>query len=161
MDLEVVFVILLLLCAVGAFLGSLIGKGVAGFWLSFFLGPIGWIIVFLLPRETPSSASTLEPPKITSLDNDEYRIWLVKSYQIQKNETLNQYECEDKLFDSVELALEYAHANHRDLQIEEMKVEMKVRLTSYHLPSINFERKTQLVLFILIFIFFLIFLLML
>ena len=37
---------------VGAFLGSTVNKGFAGFFLGFFLGPIGWIIVFLLPRDT-------------------------------------------------------------------------------------------------------------
>jgi hypothetical protein len=44
---------------VGAFLGSTVNKGFAGFFLGFFLGPIGWIIVFLLPRDTSISSQTL------------------------------------------------------------------------------------------------------
>ena len=38
--------------AVGAILGSIVGKGGAGFFLGAFLGPLGWIIVFLLPRDS-------------------------------------------------------------------------------------------------------------
>ena len=44
---------------IGMFLGGSVNKGAAGFWLGFFLGPIGWIIVFLLPRDTSISSQTL------------------------------------------------------------------------------------------------------
>ena len=56
MELAIGFVLIILIGAIvsgviGAFLGESVNKGTAGFWLGFFLGPIGWIIVFLLPRE--------------------------------------------------------------------------------------------------------------
>ena len=39
---------------IGAFLGDTVNKPGAGFFLGLFLGPIGWIIVFLLPRNDSS-----------------------------------------------------------------------------------------------------------
>ena len=38
--------------AVGLILGMIVNKAAAGFLLGAFLGPIGWIIVFLLPRDS-------------------------------------------------------------------------------------------------------------
>ena len=54
-ELFVWWLIVVILCGlVGIALGSTVGRKVAGFWLGFLLGPIGWIIVFLLPRENDS-----------------------------------------------------------------------------------------------------------
>lgn len=46
--------------AVGSVLGSMVGKGEAGFFLGAFLGPIGWIIVFLLPRDSEGKENDSE-----------------------------------------------------------------------------------------------------
>lgn len=43
-----------------------------------------------------------------TLDNDSYKIYLTKKFQIQKNEALGKFICIDKLFDSVDEALSYA-----------------------------------------------------
>ena len=94
MVLEFIFFMALLCGCVGVYLGSLVDKGFAGFWLGFFLGPIGLIIVFLLPKE-----HKMVP-----------KAWLIDSYGIQKNEILSQYLCLGKLFDSVDLALIFAHS---------------------------------------------------
>ena len=72
---------------VGGLLGSIVKRAGAGTFLGMFLGPIGWIIVFLLPRDnqttsntTPSvtnQTSTRTDPKPTSdLSTDAYKIWL-------------------------------------------------------------------------------------
>tara|TARA_B100000768_G_scaffold176807_1_gene190100 strand:- start:107 stop:586 length:480 start_codon:yes stop_codon:yes gene_type:complete len=148
MDLEFIFFIAFLFGCVGAFLGGFVDKDFAGFWLGCFLGPIGWVIVFLLPRENNSLAPKASPPQPYSLDNDEYKIWLVEAYHIQKNETLNQYVCENKLFDSVDLAVEFAHSAEIQLRQEDMKR----RMTSINLPHVKFLRHVKLSVIILGFI---------
>ena len=109
MVLEFIFFMALLCGCVGVYLGSLVDRGFAGFWLGFFLGPIGLIIVFLLPKEH-KMVPKAPPPEDANLDNDEYKVWLIDSYGIQKNEILSQYLCLGKLFDSVDLALIFAHS---------------------------------------------------
>ena len=148
MDLEFIFFIAFLFGCVGAFLGGFVDKDFAGFWLGCFLGPIGWVIVFLLPRENNSLAPKASPPQPYSLDNDEYKIWLVEAYHIQKNETLNQYVCENKLFDSVDLAVEFAHSAEIQLRQEDMKR----RMTSINLPHVKFLRRVKVSVIILGFI---------
>jgi hypothetical protein len=42
------------------------------------------------------------------LNNDSYKIYLVKKYEIEKNNALEKFICKDRLFDSIIEALEYA-----------------------------------------------------
>ena len=102
---------------VGAFLGSFVEKGWAGFFCGLFLGPIGWIIVFLLPREPENSNSSaqssvqskkVDPPLERDLTNDTYKIWLGNTYEIKRNELFEKYECDGKLFDTLDDVLVYA-----------------------------------------------------
>ena len=110
---------------IGAFLGGSVNKGTAGFWLGLFLGPIGWIIVLLLPRETsnsPQAQTQTQKPKERSssqtkaadegpprdLTSDAYKIWLGKKYEITRNELFDNFECDEKLFESLDDALKYA-----------------------------------------------------
>ena len=99
---------------IGYLIGTSTNKGWAGFWLAFFLGPIGWIIVLLLPRENKITyeqpAPQISRPAYPDLDSDEYKIWLVQAYDIQKNEVLGNYVCQKKLFKTVDLALDFAHS---------------------------------------------------
>jgi len=115
----------LVLGGIGAALGSIVDKGKAGFWLGAFLGPVGWIIVFLLPRETTASSAVSSPttarPVVNSsaetspkrpkmnLESDAYRIWLVDTYKIVKDDTFGQFICQAKLFDTLDEAIGYAH----------------------------------------------------
>lgn len=105
--------------AIGLVLGMIVDKALAGFWLGAFLGPIGWVIVFLLPREseakevTPTQVSPKqnmpEPsPEDTDLNSDPYRLYLGKKYKIQRNDLFQQFECRDKLFESLDTALAFA-----------------------------------------------------
>jgi hypothetical protein len=104
---------------VGAVLGSIVGKGGAGFWLGAFLGPLGWIIVFLLPRDSEDkkdSHSQSAPqmnipaplPEDTDLSSDSYRLYLGKKYDIQRNDLFQQFECKEKLFESLDEAMVFA-----------------------------------------------------
>ena len=51
----------------------------------------------------------------TNLSNDAYKIFLTKKYLIEKNEALGQFILQDKLFSTIDEALEYAN----NLEIEE------------------------------------------
>ena len=85
------------------------------------LGPIGWIIVLLLPRETSNSPQTQTPKERPSsqtkaaeegpprdLTSNKYKIWLGKKYEITRNELFDQFECDGELFESLDDALKYA-----------------------------------------------------
>ena len=102
---------------IGLVLGAIVDKLGAGFFLGLLLGPIGWIIVFLLPRDTQTqvaNAESIPASKPTSsrpeqdLDSDAYKIWLGKQYNIIKNDLFDKYECDGELFRTLNAALEYA-----------------------------------------------------
>lgn len=93
----------------------------AGFLWGFFLGPLGLIIVALLRPEIAESAVSLAHAQSPAeagfrgdpdLSNDSYKIWLTSHYNIQKNEVLGSYVCEDRLFPTVDAALEHARDEH-------------------------------------------------
>jgi hypothetical protein len=117
---------------VGAVLGSIVGKGGAGFWLGAFLGPLGWIIVFLLPRDSedkkdshsqsaPQSNIPAPPPEDTDLSSDSYRLYLGKKYDIQRNDLFQQFECKEKLFESLDEAMVFADELEARERIERKK----------------------------------------
>ena len=114
---EYVFAGSIVCSIIGAILGSVVEKGWAGFFLGLFLGPIGWIIVFLLPRESENSDVSNQPaaqtervvsPLERDLSDDKYKIWLGDTYKIKRNELFEKYECDGKLFDSLDEVLVYA-----------------------------------------------------
>ena len=98
--------------------------GTIGFLLGAFLGPIGCLIVALLSPATAQEAHSLEPvaktpistndpPKNQRLDNAQYRVWLVSSYAIERNEVLGEVICGERSFKTIDEALRFAH----DLEI--------------------------------------------
>ena len=114
---------------VGVLIGNAVNRKTAGFWFGLFLGPIGWIIVLLLPRkesankQTQVVAVTKRPER--NLDNDDYKIWLGKTYNIQKNELFEKFECEEQLFESLEEALIFADEKDRAEEEDEKENEEK------------------------------------
>jgi len=65
------------------------------------------------PDQTPRKF-----PTDRRLDSDEYQLYLVKTYAIEKNNTLEKYVVNGKLFASVDDALRHAHA--LDVAAEEL-----------------------------------------
>ena len=125
--------------AIGLVLGMIVDKAVAGFWLGAFLGPIGWIIVFLLPRDSedkeesvPQSDSQINitppPPEDTDLTSDSYRLYLGKKYDIQRNGLFQQFECKEKLFESLDEAMVFADELEKE---EREKIEADKALPTY------------------------------
>ena len=114
---------------VGLILGTMVEKSTAGFFLGAFLGPIGWIIVFLLPKkENPkrppsTSLTTPQQPPTRDLSADSYKLWLGKTYSISKNDLFEKYECRGRLFDTLDEALTFAdeleHQRSLDVQRQE------------------------------------------
>lgn len=111
--------------AIGLVLGMIVDKALAGFWLGAFLGPIGWIIVFLLPRDSeikedrPTQVSPKQNmPELsledTDISSDSYRLYLGKKYDIQRNDLFQQFECREKLFESLDVALAFADELERE-----------------------------------------------
>ena len=120
---ELIFISCLVSGLVGLILGSQVEKTGQGFLLGFFLGPFGWIIVFLLPRDQERrvvyASQTTEPVKRPSrpdrdLENDSYKVWLGKTYDIKKNELFEKYEFDGNLFESLREALSAADKKDRE-----------------------------------------------
>jgi hypothetical protein len=114
-----VLAILLLASIVNAFIGAALGSTIdrigMGILLGLILGPVGWIILFLMPRDqsvadgSASSGSDFRHNYIsTDLSDDAYKIWLGKTFEITRNDLFEKYECDNTLFDTLEEALEHA-----------------------------------------------------
>ena len=123
---EAVFLFSLLVSAVvfGA-LGTVIAqnKGVsltAGFWWGCLLGPIGLIVVALLNPEPKASISIKTSDRFSAVDgveydtsNDSYRLWLVRKYGIEKNDTLGKFIVGTSVLNDLEEAISLADSLER------------------------------------------------
>jgi len=128
MDTGVLIIAWIVSGVIGLVFGAIVDKLGAGFFLGLLLGPIGWIIVFLLPRDTqtqvanaestPASKPTSSRPE-RDLDSDAYKIWLGKQYNITKNDLFDKYECDEKLFATLDEALIYADEMEIRLELDE------------------------------------------
>lgn len=59
------------------------------------------------------------PPEIRTLENAQYRVWLVNEYGIEKNDVLGEVICGERSFSNVDTALQYAH----DAELRKMPIE--------------------------------------
>lgn len=142
---ELLLVAWITCAAIGYFLGSTVKKEGTGFFLGLLLGPIGWIIVLLLPRESQQSdnsnssqqnlrktlieQSTRSYRPERDLTSDAYKIWLVETYEIKKNEVFEKYVCNETLFETLDDSLVYADSleaeKRSDEEIEAEKERLK------------------------------------
>ena len=111
---------LLISAVVFGILGTVIAqnKGVsrtAGFWWGFLLGPVGLIVVALLNPEPQASISIRTSDRFSAVDgveydtsNDSYRLWLVRKYGIEKNDTLGKFIVGTSVLNDLEEALSFA-----------------------------------------------------
>ncbi|MDA9282605.1 hypothetical protein N9P68_01695 [Pseudomonadales bacterium] len=138
---------------IGLVLGAIVDKLGSGFFLGLLLGPIGWIIVFLLPRDTqtqvanaestPASKPTSSRPE-RDLDSDAYKIWLGKQYNITKNDLFDKYECDEKLFATLDEALDYADKLEDTKVIPEKYIVDQSRGTGRRVREISHNRQLAL-----------------
>ena len=141
---------------IGLVLGAIVDKLGAGFFLGLLLGPIGWIIVFLLPRETavrgPSIYADLVPKYSSQavpqsnrperdLNSDAYKIWLGKQYGITKNDLFDKYECDEKLFATLDEALDYADKLEDAKVIPEKYIEDQSQVTGWRVKEMSYKRQ--------------------
>jgi hypothetical protein len=90
--------------------------GPATFWFYNLFAALALFAAIYLYKTLPEKDAkpSLEVPQpsnlaVADLSSAEYQVYLINRYKIVKNEVLNKYICDDKLFDSVESALEHAH----------------------------------------------------
>lgn len=138
MIMSVIFVLVMCIVfgVVGSILGSTVKKKSAGFWLGLFLGPIGWIIVFLLPREgakekdvikTSNQRESLQKNKKkfegeVDIKTPKYQLYLTEKYNIKKNDTLEKFTVNDEVFDTLEDALKYTSDLDSQIYLKVMNV---------------------------------------
>ncbi len=77
------------------------------------------------------------------LSNDSYKLFLVEKYKISKNDPLNKYVCNDKLFPSVDEALEHAAASE-ELQQKEITERELLRVQDERKQKIETSEKLRL-----------------
>ena len=51
---------------------------------------------------------------------DAYKIWLTEQYKVKKNGLLDKYECDDKLFDTLDEVMSYAEELDNAIEAQEM-----------------------------------------
>ena len=95
------------------------------FWLGFFLGPIGMIITVLLYRQNPKGTigEVARFQGKRDLENESYRLWLSRKYNVKKEDIFNKYASGLELFDTIDDALIHAHKEEqmsasKDLELE-------------------------------------------
>jgi hypothetical protein len=69
----------------------------------------------------PPKTQIIRPPEPT-LENDKYKIYLVEKYSIGKHEILGQYLVGEKLYDTIQSALDAAHDSESDEMLREHEV---------------------------------------
>lgn len=103
------------------------GSKAAGFWLGFFLWPIGLIIAALLgpkaegeKKNAQERSSEPTEPEDRKLENAKYKIWLIECYGIEKNDVLNEFVCGELSFKTIDEALIFAH-HEEDRRLEDAR----------------------------------------
>ena len=134
---------------IGAVIGNTVDDIGGGFLWGFFLGPIGWLITLLIPREPRAKRTTgktkpsASPRPNQDLTSDAYKIWLGKTYNIVKNELFEKYECDEKLFDTLDEALVYADSLDAEKREQEQQLSEELIKKSVEKRERERERERQ------------------
>lgn len=102
-------------------------SAIAWFLLSVLISPILSLILVLVFKPIEDENISLETDSFRGervLSNDSYKLFLSKRYGIQKNDVFDKFVCQEKLFITIDEALEYANA----LELESVKVKKSSRL---------------------------------
>lgn len=73
-----------------------------------------------VPAPTPSQATNRFMGEM-SVDNDAYKLFLVKKYNIEKNTTLDKFVANEKLFGTVDEAIVYVDGIEKGIAAEQMQ----------------------------------------
>jgi len=78
--------------------------------ISLLISPLLSLIILIFMSKLPESAIVEEVDFVGAKDlsSDSYKIYLTKKYKIEKNQTLDSYICNEKMFGSLDLALKEA-----------------------------------------------------
>lgn len=83
----------------------------AWFFLSCFISPLLALILVIVLKPVEGEVITEEIGfgGERHLNNDAYKIFLSKKYDIQKNDIFDKFVCQEKMFPNIEESLAYAH----------------------------------------------------
>lgn len=82
------------------------------------------------------------------IENDKYKIYLVDKYKIKKNDVLNQYVCEERLFATVDEALAHAsfideEKHKKDIEAQEARATLEKKRAQEREENIKQARKEE------------------
>ena len=105
-------------CIVVAIVARSKGRsGIAWFFLSFLISPLLSLILVLVlkPAEVEVVVDEAVFDGSRDLNNDAYKLFLSKKYDIQKNDVFNKFVCREQMYSTIEEALAYAHGLEQEL----------------------------------------------
>jgi hypothetical protein len=84
---------------------------VAWFFLSCLISPLFTLILVIVlnPAEAEVIVEEVKFSGDRDLNNDAYKIFLSKKYDIQKNDVFGKFVCQEQMFPTIEEALDYVH----------------------------------------------------
>ena len=102
----------IIFCIVVAIIARSKGRsGIAWFFISFLISPLLSLILVLVlkPAEVEVIVEEVGFDGSRDLDNDAYKLFLSKKYNIQKNDVFDKFVCQEKMYPTIAEALIYAH----------------------------------------------------
>jgi len=114
-------------CVVVAIVAKNKGRsGIAWFFISFLISPLlAWIRVLVLkPTVEEVVIEEVRFDGSRDLNNDAYKLFLSKKYEIQKNDVFDKFVCQEKMYPTIDEDMKYAH----DLEQESVAIKKSKKL---------------------------------
>lgn len=101
-------------------------SGIAWFLLSFLISPLLSLILVLVLKPVLEDVVVDEVSfeGVRDLNNDAYKLFLSKKYDIQKNDVFGKFVCQEKMYPTIDEALIYAH----ELEQESIAIQKSKKL---------------------------------